>query len=96
MRLPRSYQPDVDFGGLSIRRSPSWRSGSLQTRTCCSPPQSLTGLADMLGLRAPGTFREAGDLLTLARVAQEPCRPERAWLSASGVYRRHPGGTCSA
>ena len=46
---------------------------------------SLTGLADMLGLRAPGTFGEAASLLTLARVAQEPCRPEQAWLSASGV-----------
>ena len=46
---------------------------------------SLSGLASMLGVRAPRTFREAGDLLTLARVAQEPCRPERAWLSASGV-----------
>ena len=47
--------------------------------------RSLSGLASMLGLRAPRTFREADDLLTLFRVAQEPCRPERAWLSTSGV-----------
>ena len=33
---------------------------------------SLSGLASMLGIRAPRTFREADDLLTLARVAQEP------------------------
>ena len=47
--------------------------------------KSTTGLADMLGLRAPGTFSEAGDLLIVARMAQEPCRPEREWLSPSGV-----------
>ena len=46
---------------------------------------SLSGLASMLGIRAPRTFREAGNLLTLARVAQEPLRPERAWLSSSGA-----------
>jgi REase_MTES_1575/Protein of unknown function (DUF4011)/AAA domain/Protein of unknown function (DUF3320) len=46
---------------------------------------SVTGLADLLGLRAPRTFGEAGDLLIVARMAQEPCRPEQAWLSASGV-----------
>jgi hypothetical protein len=46
---------------------------------------SLCGLASMLGVRAPRTFRDAGDLLTLARMAQQPSRPERAWLSAFGV-----------
>jgi hypothetical protein len=46
---------------------------------------SLSGLASMLGIGAPRTFREAGNLLTLAGVAQEPLRPERAWLSSSGV-----------
>ena len=46
---------------------------------------SLTGLADMLGLRAPQTFGEAADLLTVARVAEEPWRPDRTWLSASGI-----------
>jgi hypothetical protein len=46
--------------------------------------RSLSGLAITLGLRAPRTFREAANLLTLSRMAQESCRPERAWLSASG------------
>ena len=57
---------------------------------------SLSGLASMLGIRAPQTFQEAADLLTLARVAQEPSRPERAWLSASGLEAAEPGGTCSS
>jgi hypothetical protein len=46
---------------------------------------SLSGLASMLGIRAPRTFREAGDLLTLACVAQEQFRPEREWLSVPGL-----------
>src|SRR5262249_12929185 len=40
----------------------------------------------MLGLRAPVSFTDAGDLLTLARLTAEPDRPERAWLSVPG-YR---------
>jgi len=46
----------------------------------------LSRLAATLGLRAPVTFADASDLLTLARLAAEPDRPERAWLSAPG-YR---------
>jgi very-short-patch-repair endonuclease len=46
---------------------------------------SLSGLASRLGVRVPQTIPDAGDLLTLARVVQAPCRPERAWLSASGI-----------
>ena len=45
---------------------------------------TLSGLAGMLGLRAPVTFADANDLLTLARLAVEPDRPERAWLSVPG------------
>ena len=47
--------------------------------------RSLSGLAGVLGLQAPQTFHEAGDLLRVADVAQEPNRPERAWLSARGA-----------
>ena len=46
---------------------------------------SLSGLASMLGFGAPQTFSEADDLLTVARLAQETHRPERAWLSPSGL-----------
>ncbi|HUY48773.1 MAG TPA: DUF4011 domain-containing protein [Streptosporangiaceae bacterium] len=45
---------------------------------------TLSGLARMLGLRAPATFSQANDLLVLARLAGEPDRPERAWLSVPG------------
>jgi hypothetical protein len=46
---------------------------------------SLSWLARKLGVRVPQTFPDAGDLLTLARAVQAPCRPERAWLSATGL-----------
>jgi uncharacterized protein DUF4011/AAA domain-containing protein len=45
---------------------------------------TLAGLADMLGVRTPVTFSDASDLLTLARLAGEPDRPSRAWLSVPG------------
>jgi hypothetical protein len=45
---------------------------------------ALSGLAATLGLRAPVTFSNANDLLTLARLAGEADRPERAWLSVPG------------
>jgi hypothetical protein len=44
----------------------------------------LSGLAGVLGVRAPVTFTEADDLLALAGVAGQPDRPERSWLSAAG------------
>jgi Protein of unknown function (DUF4011)/AAA domain len=47
---------------------------------------TLAGLAGTLGLRGPVAFADANDLLTLARLAAEPDRPERAWLSLPG-YR---------
>jgi very-short-patch-repair endonuclease len=50
---------------------------------------SLSGLAAKLGVCVPQTFPDAGDLLTLARAVQAPCRPERAWLSASGLRAAH-------
>ena len=46
---------------------------------------SLTGLAGMLGIGAPQTFREAANLLAIARVAAEPVRPDRSWFSAAGL-----------
>jgi len=45
---------------------------------------TLAGLADMLGVRTPVTFGDASDLLTLARLAGEPDRPSRSWLSVAG------------
>jgi hypothetical protein len=45
---------------------------------------TLSGLASMLGLHPPATFSDANDLLTLARLAGESDRPERAWLSVPG------------
>src|SRR6266704_3007163 len=45
---------------------------------------TLSGLAGTLGLNPPVTFSNANDLLTLARLAGEPDRPERAWLSVPG------------
>ena len=78
--------PPVEIDGLSAseitRLSGSFAAAAdmLQQRL-----DSLSGLASMLGVRAPCTFQDAGDLLTLARVAQQPCRPERAWLSGFGV-----------
>ena len=47
--------------------------------------RSLNGLATVLGIAAPQTFQDARELLTLAGVAQQPDRPERAWLSAAGL-----------
>ena len=65
---------------------------------------SLSGLASMLGLRAPVTFSDAADLLAIADLAEEPDRPERGWLSIPGnqaaseagralydAHRRSPG-----
>ena len=45
---------------------------------------TLSRLAATLGLQSPVTFSDANDLLTLARLAGEPDRPERAWLSVPG------------
>jgi hypothetical protein len=45
---------------------------------------TLSGLASMLGLHAPATFSQVNDLLVLARLAGEPDRAERAWLSVPG------------
>ena len=42
---------------------------------------TLSELARILGVQSPVTFTNANDLLTLARLAAEPVRPERAWLS---------------
>jgi Protein of unknown function (DUF4011)/AAA domain len=42
---------------------------------------TLSELARILGVPSPVTFANANDLLTLARLAAEPERPERAWLS---------------
>jgi Protein of unknown function (DUF4011)/AAA domain len=45
---------------------------------------SMSELARILGVHSPMTFTNANDLLTLARLATEPERPERAWLSVPG------------
>ena len=46
---------------------------------------SLARLAGLLGLRAPETFAEAEDVLSLARLAESPELPERSWLSPDGL-----------
>jgi hypothetical protein len=47
---------------------------------------TLSRLAAALGLQPPVAFSNANDLLSLARLAGEPDRPERPWLSVPG-YR---------
>ena len=47
--------------------------------------EALSGLAGVLAIHAPQTFQDARDLLRLVGVAQEPNRPERAWLSPPGA-----------
>ena len=53
----------------------------------------MTGLAGILGIRVPETFREAGDLLAIVGVAAEQDRPAPAWLSAEalGLARQAAG-----
>ena len=46
---------------------------------------ALNRLAGVLDITAPQTFQDARDLLTLAGIAEEPDRPERAWLSTPSV-----------
>ena len=46
---------------------------------------ALGRLAGVLDITAPQTFQDARDLLTLAGIAEEPDRPERAWLSTPSV-----------
>jgi REase_MTES_1575/Protein of unknown function (DUF4011)/AAA domain/Protein of unknown function (DUF3320) len=78
--------PPVEIGGLSavqiiaLAEAFEAEANMLEKRL-----GALAGLASMLGLRAPATFGEADDLLILATLTREALRPERAWLSASGV-----------
>jgi very-short-patch-repair endonuclease len=48
---------------------------------------SLSTLAGMLGLHPPVTFAEAGDLLSVALLAEASPLPLREWLSSSGSER---------
>ena len=52
----------------------------------------MSGLASMLGLRAPVTFSDAADLLAIAELAGEPDRPERGWLSVPGYQAASEAG----
>ena len=78
--------PPVEIGGLSAVQITALaevfeaEANMLEKRL-----GALAGLASMLGLRTPSTFREADDLLILATLTREALRPERAWLSPSGV-----------
>lgn len=49
--------------------------------------KSLATVAAMLGLRAPATFVEADDLLSLAFLTQTSLYPERTWLTPQGHAR---------
>jgi hypothetical protein len=53
---------------------------------------TLSGLAGMLGLRAPATFAEAADLLAIVQLAEEQDRPERGWLSVPGHQAAREAG----
>src|SRR5262249_31719991 len=54
--------------------------------------ETLSGLAGMLGLRAPVTFSDAADLLAVADLAREPDRPESGWLSVPGYQAASEAG----
>jgi REase_MTES_1575/Protein of unknown function (DUF4011)/AAA domain/Protein of unknown function (DUF3320) len=53
---------------------------------------TLSGLASLLGLRAPATFAEAAALLAIVQLAEEQDRPERGWLSVPGHQAAREAG----
>jgi hypothetical protein len=53
---------------------------------------TLSGLASMLGLRAPVTFGDAADLLAVADLGGQSDRPERGWLSVPGYQAASDAG----
>ncbi len=78
--------PPVEIGGLTaVRITALAEAFTAEANMLDKRFGALVGLASMLGLRAPSTFGEAEDLLTLATLTREPHRPERAWLSVSGL-----------
>ena len=85
-RLPRSSRPPPSLTACRYRSLPSCPGGSQRMRTCCgNVSEPSAGWQACWASRAPQTFQDARDLLTLAGIAGEPDRPERAWLSAPGV-----------
>ena len=78
--------PPVEIGGLTaVRITALAEAFTAEANMLDKRLGALVGLASMLGLRAPSTFGEAEDLLTLATLTREPHRPERAWLSVTGL-----------
>ncbi|HEY2279226.1 MAG TPA: DUF3320 domain-containing protein [Streptosporangiaceae bacterium] len=80
--IPPAVEPvELTVADMTARRT-SFRVMAEMLAECRG---ELSSLASMLGLAAPSSFADADDLLTLADLAQTAARPERAWLSASGV-----------
>ncbi|HEY7359517.1 MAG TPA: DUF4011 domain-containing protein, partial [Streptosporangiaceae bacterium] len=85
--------PCADPGGLTaeqiagLSRSLTADADMLQERL-----ETLSGLASMLGLRAPVTFGDAADLLAIADLAAKPDQPERSWLSVPGYQAASEAG----
>ena len=78
--------PPVEIGGLSaVRITALAEAFTAEANMLEKRLGALVGLASMLGLSAPSTFSEAEDLIILAALTREPYRPERAWLSVSGL-----------
>jgi hypothetical protein len=85
--------PCADPGGLTaeqiagLSRAFAADADMLQERL-----EALSGLASMLGLRAPVAFSDAADLLAVAELAGESDRPERGWLSVPGYQAASEAG----
>lgn len=99
LTIPRRDQlPEVGTGALTALSPPCADVDALAAGQIIRVAQEFSAAADLLerwlgtmselarilGVHAPVTFINANDLLTLARLAVEPERPERAWLSVPG------------
>lgn len=78
--------PAVTVSGL-LAEQVSQLSSSLESHAgiLSSRRDSLAALAGMLGLRAPNTFGDAEDLLSVASLTDTRDRPERSWLTQEGL-----------
>jgi hypothetical protein len=94
----RDHLPAADVAALTALSPPCADVGALAAGQIIRVAQEFSAAADLLekwlgtmaelartlGVHSPVTFTNANDLLTLARLAAEPERPERAWLSVPG------------
>ncbi|HKA95014.1 MAG TPA: DUF3320 domain-containing protein [Streptosporangiaceae bacterium] len=83
----------ADVGGLTADQITALsRALSADADMLAERLRTLSGLASRLSMRAPATFGEAADLLTIAQLAAEPDRPERGWLSIPGHHAAREAG----